>query len=106
MVYAADLRNYGNQFMKSHLNYDPGQGVGRSRPNNGGGEYLSVHLRVQDYKEVKGHLVPSLKGLASQIKALKKEQGLKVVFTASDASVEGILDTCNFQGKVMYDSCI
>lgn len=75
MVYAEHLREAGNSFMKEvrvqtcgwtviiiynvffsdycyvqgDLNYDPGSGRGRSQPNNGGGEFISVHLRRADY---------------------------------------------------------
>ena len=31
------------------LDYDPGMGKGRSVPNSGGGDFISVHLRVADY---------------------------------------------------------
>ena len=93
MVYAQELRDIGTQFMKDHLNYDPGIGNGRSRPNEGGGAYLSVHLRSQDYQRSKPHLVPSLKGLTKQLKILKKEQKLKVIFIASDAGISGIVTT-------------
>jgi peptide-O-fucosyltransferase len=85
MVYVGELRQVGNQFMIDELDYNPGDGVGRSRPNDGGGAYLSVHLRRQDYARAKPHQVPSLEGVASQIKILKKEQKLKAVFIATDA---------------------
>lgn len=90
MVYAKELRDFGNKFMKSYLDYDPGNGIGRSRPNEGGGDYLAVHLRMQDYQLSKPHLVPSLRGAANQIRILKKEQKLKVVFIASDAPISGM----------------
>ncbi len=35
--------------MKTQLNYDPGLGNGRVSPKDGGGGYLSVHLRRGDY---------------------------------------------------------
>lgn len=90
MVYAEALRIAGNEFMKNTLNYDPGRGIGRSQPNNKGGNFLSVHLRRQDYAKSKPRLVPSLAGAANQIKALKKENELKVVFISTDASQSGI----------------
>ena len=93
MVYAKELREVGNQFMKTQLKYDPGKGSGRSKPKGGGGDYLSVHLRAQDYQRSKPQVVPSLKGLAKQIRILKKEQKLKVVFLSSDADVAGTLTT-------------
>ena len=49
MVYAQRLREKGNQFMRTQLNYDPGLGNGRVSPKDGGGGYLSVHLRRGDY---------------------------------------------------------
>ena len=46
MVYAAHLREAGNQFMRETLQYQPDEeGVGREPAKNGGGEYISVHLR-------------------------------------------------------------
>ena len=49
MVYAKHLREAGNHFMKTQLNYDPGNGNGRQAPRNGGGDFMSVHLRRRDY---------------------------------------------------------
>ena len=49
MVYAKHLREAGSQFMKTQLNYYPGNGNGRQTPRNGGGEFMSVHLRRRDY---------------------------------------------------------
>ena len=31
------------------MDYDPGVGKGRSVPNSGGGDFISVHLRMADY---------------------------------------------------------
>ena len=53
MVYAKHLREAGNEFMRSSLDYDPGLGNGRSRPRDGGGAYLAVHLRREDYKKAR-----------------------------------------------------
>ena len=49
MVYAHELRETGNQFMRSQLNYDPGNGNGREVPRKGGGDFLSIHVRRRDY---------------------------------------------------------
>ena len=90
MVYAKHLCSVGNQYMIQALNYDPGDGDGRGQPNGGGGKYLAVHLRRQDYQRSKPNIVPSLEGAASQIKQLKKEQKLDDVFICTDAPESGI----------------
>ena len=92
MVYAEPLRIAGNEFMKNSLDYDPGSGMGRSQPKKNGGNFLSVHLRRADYAKSKSQLVPSLEGAAKQIKILKKEWKLKVVFIATDAPQSGKLN--------------
>ncbi len=43
MVYAEHLREVGDHFMRTSLGYE-GKGGGA-----GGGNYLAVHLRRQDY---------------------------------------------------------
>lgn len=48
-MYAQPLREVGTKFMKTALDYDPGDGNGRKGPRNGGGEFISIHLRRQDY---------------------------------------------------------
>ena len=51
MVYAHHLREVGVVFMRGRLDYDPGEG-GKGRggpPRGGGGEFIAVHLRRQDY---------------------------------------------------------
>ena len=53
MVYAKHLREAGTAFMKSVLGYDPGNGTGRERPREGGGAFLAVHLRREDYKQAR-----------------------------------------------------
>lgn len=46
MVYAAHLREAGRRFMAKKLGYEvPEGGRGREKAKDGGGEYLSVHLR-------------------------------------------------------------
>ena len=46
MVYAAHLREAGNQFMREKLNYSPTEGGrGREPAKDGGGDYIAVHLR-------------------------------------------------------------
>lgn len=101
--------------MQGGLNYDPGSGKGRSQPNNGGGEFISVHLRRADYIQARPGIiifiikttsndeycqllftilyyigaVPSLKGAAKQLNILKKELNLNKVFLASDAPEHG-----------------
>ena len=90
MVYAKHLMNVGNQYMLQALNYDPGDGDGRAQPKGGGGKYLAVHLRRQDYQRSKPSIVPSLEGAAAQIKQLKKEQKLDNVFICTDAPESGI----------------
>ena len=60
MVYAEHLRAAGSAFMKTSLNYDPGGGDGRVRPLNGGGEYLSVHIRRRDYTQARPGVLGSV----------------------------------------------
>ena len=116
MVYAAHLREAGNQFMREKLGYTPIEGGrGREPARDGGGDYIAVHLRRYstlymiffhlvtstsihlslvvcraDYLHAHKDVVPSLKGAASQMNTLKKELGLSVVFLASDAPLEGL----------------
>lgn len=46
MVYAAHLREAGRRFMAERLGYEvPEGGRGREQAKDGGGDYLSVHLR-------------------------------------------------------------
>ena len=50
-MYARHLREVGVAFMRGRLDYDPGEG-GKGRrgpPRGGGGEFIAVHLRRQDY---------------------------------------------------------
>ena len=47
--------------MQGGLNYDPGSGKGRSRPNSGGGEFISVHLRRADYIQARPGIILLLK---------------------------------------------
>ena len=89
MVYAAQLREIGNTFMRNELGYDPGSGNGRQRPRNGGGPFLAVHMRRRDYLHARPGMIPSLEGAAHQINKLKSELGLDQVFLATDASKEG-----------------
>ena len=89
MVYSQQLRQFGNDFMKEHLGYDPGTGKGRSPPLGGGGDYISVHLRRADYLRAHPDLVPSLEGVASQIQQIIKEQSISKIFLSSDAPIEG-----------------
>lgn len=89
MVYSQRLRVEGNRFMRETLHYDPGEGNGRQSPKNGGGRYLSVHLRRKDYLGAHYDLVPSLEGAAAQIRQLMKEEGLRVVFLSTDAPTHG-----------------
>jgi len=90
MVYAEQLREIGNTFMRRELGYDPGNGNGRQRPRNGGGPFLAVHMRRRDYIHARPGMIPSLEGAANQIKRLKSELGLERVFLATDASKEGM----------------
>lgn len=53
MVYAKHLRDAGTEFMKSSLGYDPGPGDGRVWPSGGGGAFMAVHLRREDYKHAR-----------------------------------------------------
>jgi peptide-O-fucosyltransferase len=90
MVYAKHLREAGNRFMSETLDYRPNEGgVGRQPAKDGGGKYISIHLRRQDYLYAHKDVVPSLEGAASQLNTLKKELGLETVFLASDSSVDG-----------------
>ena len=91
MVFSQHLREEGNRFMRETLHYDPGEGNGRQRPRGGGGRFLSVHLRRRDYVHSHSDLVPSLRGAARQLNQLKEEEGLEVVFLASDAPLSGSL---------------
>ena len=75
--------------MRNILHYDPGEGNGRQHPNGEGGNYISVHLRRNDYVHAHPDLVPSLPGAASQINKLKEERGTHAVFLASDAPLTG-----------------
>ena len=90
MVYAAQLREIGNTFMRSRLGYHPGRGKGRQSPRNGGGPFIAVHMRRRDYVQVRPGMVPSLEGVANQINRLKLELGLEKVFVATDATIEGM----------------
>lgn len=46
MVYAAHLRQTGDEFMKTVLHYRPEDGGrGRDPARDGGGDYIAVHLR-------------------------------------------------------------
>ena len=76
--------------MKEHLHYDPGKGKGRSPPLEGGGDYISVHLRRADYMRAHPDLVPSLEGVASQIQQIVAEQSVSKIFLATDASIQGV----------------
>ena len=75
--------------MRDTLHYDPGKGNGRQSPLAGGGSYIAVHLRRQDYIRAHPDNVPSLQGAASQINKLKREEGIDVVFLSSDAPFTG-----------------
>ena len=90
MVYAAQLREIGNTFMRSRLGYHPGRGNGRQSPRNRGGPFIAVHMRRRDYVQVRPGMVPSLEGVANQINRLKLELGLEKVFVATDATIEGM----------------
>ena len=89
MVYAASLRNEGNRFMQEVLGYHPGQGVGRTHPKEGGGNFLAVHLRRRDYIGAHPAAVPSIEGAAQQISQLLGKMGLHAVFLATDAPESG-----------------
>ena len=89
MVYAPALRNEGNRFMQDILGYYPGRGVGQTRPKGGGGDFLAVHLRRQDYIRAHPAAVPSIVGAAQQISQLLKTTGLHTVFLATDAPESG-----------------
>ena len=46
MVYATHLQEAGNKFMRETLGYHPNEGgMGRELAKEGGGKYISVHLR-------------------------------------------------------------
>lgn len=90
MVYAKELREEGNQFMKEKFDYSPDTGKGRQKLSTPG-PFLAVHLRRGDYHYARPNDIPSIEGAAQQLKKLKKETGLKYVFLASDASKEGML---------------
>lgn len=92
MVYAKELREEGNRFMKEKFDYSPDTGKGRQKLSTPG-PFLAVHLRRGDYHYARPNDIPSIEGAAQQLKKLKKETGLKYVFLASDASKEGML--CN-----------
>ena len=111
MVYAAPLREEGSAFMREKLGYEAGDGVGRSVPQNGGGPFISVHLRRlapcnlaecikdcvrlsvlrQDYVRARPQAVPSLPEVVRQLLALQRQHNLERVFLASDSPVEGEL---------------
>lgn len=89
MVYAAALRNEGNRFMQDALAYHPGEGLGRTRPHRGGGDFLAVHLRRRDYIHAHPNAVPSIAEAAYQISQVQKKTGLQTVFLATDAPESG-----------------
>lgn len=91
MVYAAALRNEGNRFMQDVLGYHPGKGVGRTRPKEGGGNFLAVHLRRRDYIRAHPAAVPSIERAVQQVSQLLEKTGLHAVFLASDAPESGEL---------------
>lgn len=92
MVYSSVLRRVGNQFMTKYLRYDPGEGIGRQPPLQGGGMYIGAHLRRKDFLYSHKETVPTLRGVVSQLNVLLHEQNMTMVFVASDASNEG--DEC------------
>ena len=91
MVYAEHLREIGYKVMEDHLNYKTERGKGRTPLLDGGGPYLSVHLRRGDYVYARAGDIPSITGAANQINKLLKRHKLKKVFVATDATKEGML---------------
>jgi len=90
MVYAKELHEEGNRFMKEKFQYSPDSGKGRQKLSTPG-PFLAVHLRRADYHYARPNDIPSIEGAAQQLKKLKKETGLKHVFLASDTNNEGTL---------------
>lgn len=89
MVYAKELREEGNRFMKVTFDYSPDSDKGRQKLSTPA-PFLAVHLRRADYRYSRPNDIPSIEGAAQQLNKIKKETGLKHVFLASDANKEGI----------------
>jgi len=99
MVYAVQLREIGNTFMRSRLGYHLGRGNGCQSSWNREGPFIAVHMRRRDYVQVRPGMVPSLEGVANQINRLKLELGLEKVFVATDATIEGM---CFWNRKALF----
>ena len=90
MVYAKELREEGNRFMKEQYSYIPDSSKGRQKLSTPG-PFMAVHLRRADYHYARPDQIPSIEGAAQQLNKLKQETGLDHVFLASDASEKGKL---------------
>ncbi|OQR68769.1 GDP-fucose protein O-fucosyltransferase 2-like [Tropilaelaps mercedesae] len=74
MVFAKELRDEANKFIKSRL----------------GKKFLAVHLRRSDFPIVRPNDVPSITGAAEQVKRMMKDRSLKKVFLATDGDVKEV----------------
>ena len=77
MVYAEHLRRIGDEFMLEHLYF--------SSADSQTGDYLSVHLRRDDYVLARPSEIPSLDGAIKQIEDKLKSLNLSTVFLATDS---------------------
>ncbi|XP_073983375.1 O-fucosyltransferase 2 isoform X2 [Rhodnius prolixus] len=97
MKFAEPLVQEAKRFMISVLNHSSVEendikNEKKGKRNAKGGSYLGVHLRRRDFIEGRPNEIPTLEYAAEQISDILLSQNLKIVFIATDAKYEEVLE--------------